>query len=121
MCSKRPDPRLLPFRSILPGTADVAMHSYVYASLRKADTYLWLARRDGFDALPPSLSLLLGELRFVLEVELSGTRRLPQEDVQQVLEHLRSQGWHLQLPPHSALAAAKPLTLGSKAADRRDE
>ena len=45
-------------------------------------------------------------LRFVLEVELSGERKLPHEDAQQVIEHLRDQGWHLQLPPRETLAAA---------------
>ena len=80
------------------------MHCFVYASRRKADTYLWLAQQDGFDVLPASLALLLGELRFVLEVELHPERRLPQEDVEVVLQHLRTQGWHLQLPPQETLA-----------------
>ncbi|HEX7815597.1 YcgL domain-containing protein [Dyella sp.] len=82
------------------------MHCFVYASQRKADTYLWLPRRDDFSSLPESLILLLGDLRFVLEVELSGERKLPHEDAQQVIEHLRDQGWHLQLPPRETLAAA---------------
>jgi uncharacterized protein YcgL (UPF0745 family) len=97
------------------------MHSYVYASLRKADTYLWLAGRDRFDVLPPSLALMLGDLRFVLEVELSGERRLPHEDARQVIEHLRTQGWHLQLPPQSTLATANHLPYRSAPADRRDD
>jgi hypothetical protein len=37
------------------------MHCYVYASLRKPDTYVWMTRRDGFDMLPEPLVLLLGE------------------------------------------------------------
>ncbi|HUB91978.1 MAG TPA: YcgL domain-containing protein [Dyella sp.] len=80
------------------------MHCFVYASQRKADTYLWLDRKDHFDVLPASLSLLLGELRFVLEVELHPERRLPHEDVEVVMEHLHTQGWHLQLPPQETLA-----------------
>ena len=44
------------------------MQCFVYASVRKADSYLWLAQRDAFDVLPESLVLLLGELRFVMEV-----------------------------------------------------
>ncbi len=97
------------------------MHSYVYASLRKPDTYLWLASRDQFDVLPPSLALMLGELRFALEVELGGERRLPQEDAQLVVEHLRTQGWHLQLPPKSTMATCNHLPYQSDPADRRDE
>jgi uncharacterized protein len=82
------------------------MHCFVYASLRKADTYLWLARRDDFACIPESLALMLGDLRLALEVELTGQRKLPQEDAEVVLEHLRTQGWHLQLPPKHTLAAA---------------
>ena len=82
------------------------MHCFVYASLRKADCYLWLAQRDGFDVLSESLTLMLGELRFVMEVELDESRELPVEDVTQVMQHLRTQGWHLQLPPQETMASA---------------
>jgi Uncharacterized protein conserved in bacteria len=82
------------------------MPCFVYASLRKNDSYLWLAQRDGFDVLPESLVMLLGELRFVMEVHLHEQRQLPHEDAAQVLDHLRTQGWHLQLPPQETLAAA---------------
>jgi uncharacterized protein len=84
------------------------MHCFVYASQRKADTYLWLNRRDNFQALPAPLALMLGDLRFVLEVELHAQRRLPYEDAQMVMDHLVNQGWHLQLPPQQTLASASP-------------
>jgi uncharacterized protein YcgL (UPF0745 family) len=83
-----------------------AMHCHVYASLRKPDSYLWLAQRDAFEAVPEPLLLMLGELRFVMEVQLEAERKLPVEDTAQVMEHLRDQGWHLQLPPQETLAAA---------------
>ena len=82
------------------------MQCFVYASLRKADSYLWLLERDGFDALPESLAVVLGELRFVMEVQLDAQRKLPVEDTMQVLAHLHEQGWHLQLPPKETLATA---------------
>jgi uncharacterized protein len=97
----------------------VAMHCFVYASQRKADSYLWLPRRDDFSSLPESLILLLGDLRLVLEVELSGDRQLPQEDAQQILAHLRDQGWHLQLPPKETLATSNHLAYRS--APRQDD
>lgn len=97
------------------------MHCCVYASQRKPDSYLWLAKRDDFDVLPASLLLLLGDLRFVLEVQLDNQRRLPHEDTEVVLEHLRTQGWHLQLPPQETLAVANHPAYrqsGSPAQDR---
>ena len=75
------------------------MQSFVYASRRRADTYVWLRRRDQFDDLPDTLRETLGELRFVLEVDLTPEHRLPREDPAEILAHLDGRGWHLQVPP----------------------
>jgi hypothetical protein len=96
------------------------MQCFVYASLRKVDSYLWLAQRDAFETLPEPLVLLLGELRFVMEVQLDEQRKLPVEDAAQVLEHLRAQGWHLQLPPQETLAAANHPAYTHSPRDDRD-
>ena len=95
------------------------MQCFVYASTRKPDSYVWLAVRDEFNALPESLMLMLGELHFVLEVQLDDQRRLPVEDVETVLEHLRTQGWHLQLPPKETLATASQLPYNEPLRDDR--
>lgn len=84
------------------------MHCFVYASTRKADTYVWLVRHDDFSVLPESLALMLGDLRFVLEVELDPQRKLPKEDTATVLKNLQEQGWHLQLPPQHTISVAQP-------------
>ena len=97
------------------------MQCFVYASLRKQDSYLWLAQRDVFDVLPESLMLMLGELRFVMEVQLDEQRKLPVEDAAQVLEHLRTQGWHLQLPPQETLASANHPAYRHSPRNDRDE
>lgn len=75
------------------------MQSFVYASRRREGTYVWLRERDQFDLLPTPLAEQVGELRFVLEVDLTVERQLPREDAATVLAHLGEQGWHLQLPP----------------------
>jgi uncharacterized protein len=80
------------------------MHCFVYASQRKPDTYVWFAKRESFDALPPPLALLLGDLRFALEVELTEERKLPREETEKVLANLRNQGYHLQAPPNETLS-----------------
>jgi hypothetical protein len=95
------------------------MHCFVYSSQRKPDAYMWLATRDEFGVIPESLSMLLGDLRFVLEVQLDEQRRLPYEDSRIVLEHLHAQGWHLQLPPQETLAAANQSQRSTP--DDRDE
>lgn len=75
------------------------MHSFIYKSLRKTDTYVYLRERDGFDALPASLRETLGALVFVLEIELSPERRLAREDPLTVIGNLERRGFHLQMPP----------------------
>jgi uncharacterized protein YcgL (UPF0745 family) len=82
------------------------MHAYVYKSQRRADTYVYLAERDGFSRLPEPLRTQLGPLAFVLDVELTPDRTLAREDPAAVRENLVARGFHLQFPPS---AAADPL------------
>jgi uncharacterized protein YcgL (UPF0745 family) len=83
------------------------MHAYVYKSLQRADTYLYLAARDGFARVPEPLRTRLGALAFVLDVDLAPGRKLATEDVATVMENLAARGFHLQFPPSGA---ADPLT-----------
>ena len=83
------------------------MHAYVYKSLKKADTYVYLAGRDAFTRLPEPLRDRLGRLQFVLEVELTPERRLARADAAEVREHLATHGFHIQFPPE---LAADPMT-----------
>jgi uncharacterized protein YcgL (UPF0745 family) len=78
------------------------MRCYVYKSLNKADTYVYLAEREGFARLPEALRLGLGQLQFVLECDLSPERRLAREDPAVVRANLGANGFHLQLPPGQA-------------------
>lgn len=75
------------------------MHAYVYKSQRKADAYVYLAARDDFSRLPDSLCVQLGALTFVLDVALTPERRLARGDADAVRANIKSQGYHLQLPP----------------------
>lgn len=77
------------------------MHAHVYKSLKRADTYVYLAARDDFGRLPEPLRTQLGKLRFVLEVELTPERKLAREDPAVVRENLALRGFHLQFPPAS--------------------
>jgi len=79
------------------------MQAFVYKSLRKADTYVYLAGRDDFGRIPDPVRDSLGELRFVLELALVPGRRLAREDADVVRANLATRGFHLQLPPRPAL------------------
>ena len=61
--------------------------------------YLYLAKEDGFDAAPKALIEKMGELEFVMELELHPRRKLARADVSAVMEALDRNGYYLQLPP----------------------
>ena len=75
------------------------MLAHVYKSLKKADTYLYLAKRDDFAGLPEPLRAQLGKQQFVLEVDLAPGRTLARENPDVVRENLATRGFHLQFPP----------------------
>lgn len=79
------------------------MQAFVYKSLKKADTYVYLATRDDFTRLPELLRAQLGGLQFVLEVALTPERKLAIEDAAVVRGNLATRGFHLQFPPQGAL------------------
>jgi uncharacterized protein YcgL (UPF0745 family) len=82
------------------------MQAFVYKSLKKADTYLYLAARDDFSRLPEPLRTQLGALQFVLEVDLAPGRKLAKQDPDVVRANLVSRGFHIQFPP----AMPDPMT-----------
>ena len=85
------------------------MQCYVYRSPLRADTYLYLKEKDAFDDLPEELLKLFGEPVFALEFEFTPERQLAQEDPARVLDNLKSQGFHLQMPPGPGQPTAEEL------------
>ena len=75
------------------------MHVFVYKSLRKADTYLYLREKDAFGVVPDAVRAPLGTLQPVLEFDLVEGRRHAQADPAVVRVNLVERGFHLQLPP----------------------
>ena len=86
--------------------AATRMHAYVYKSLSKSETYVYLAKRDDFDVIPASVRQPLGQLQFVLAVELTPERRLAQADAAKVRAQLAENGFYLQFPPSPASVVA---------------
>lgn len=74
------------------------MKCYVYKSLKKEDTFLYLGEKDRFDLLPEGLLILFGRPGFVLEFELTKDHTLAQADARQVLADLDEHGYYLQVP-----------------------
>lgn len=74
------------------------MFCAIYKSLKKYDTYLYVAAKDDFSRVPESLLRLLGQPVHVMDLELSPERKLAQEDVVEVMKNLQERGWYLQMP-----------------------
>lgn len=81
------------------------MRCFVYKSVRKADTYVYLREEAAFDLLPAELLEKLGPPVFVIELLLDAERKLAREDVNVVMANIAEQGFHLQLPPPPESAA----------------
>ena len=75
------------------------MQCFVYKGDRKADTYLYITREGDFSDVPQTLLKLMGELEFVLSVDLAQRDKLAQADIETVSVQLKSQGYFVQLPP----------------------
>ena len=72
---------------------------WVYKSSRKANTYLYLTRRNDFAHVPDSLMALLGRLTSVLQFDITKRENLPNADIGTVIQCLEENGYYLQLPP----------------------
>lgn len=71
---------------------------WVYKSLKVSDLFVYFSEEGKFDLLPDNLKARVGELRFVLKMEITPEKKLAKEDAQKVLESLRERGYHLQMP-----------------------
>lgn len=80
-------------------TTDDTLECWIYRSSRKDEMYLYLAEEEGFDQLPEALRRHFGRPQPVMSLLLHPGRPLAREDVNQVLHNLRTQGYHLQMPP----------------------
>ena len=75
------------------------MKTWIYKGKKKPNCYLYIDQQDQFDGVPDVLIKMLGELSFVLELELNPERKLAQADVNEVLSQLELKGYFLQMPP----------------------
>lgn len=70
----------------------------IYKSKRKVGTYLYVAKRDHFDAVPDSLREVFGTPIFVMMFNLAGNKLLVNADKTEVEAKIREQGFYLQMP-----------------------
>lgn len=81
------------------------MQCFVYKSIKKLDTYIYIERKGDFTKIPEKLHKMLGSLEFVMNLELSEKRSLANANPEHVMQLLNDQGYYLQLPPAEYIKA----------------
>ncbi|MCH1930649.1 YcgL domain-containing protein [Shewanella sp. A25] len=71
----------------------------VYKSSRKADTYLFVNKRDCFDDVPEALMQVFGVPQLVMVFPIAKRESLGIADIAKVKAALEDQGYYLQIPP----------------------
>lgn len=71
----------------------------IYKSTVKAETYLYIQKRDDFSAVPAQLLETFGQPQFVMVLNLAKPIQLAQADRDKVIQQITTQGFYLQLPP----------------------
>ncbi len=88
------------------------MQCFIYKSLKKAELYLYLDKKDDFTAVPQALFDSFGQLAFVMELQLTPERKLARESADKVIASLQAKGFFVQMPPCSF--EALPDVLGRR-------
>ncbi|MGB3727073.1 MAG: YcgL domain-containing protein [Glaciecola sp.] len=73
--------------------------SAVYKSPKKADTYLYLEKRDDFSKVPEALLTHFGTPKFVTLVPIGKHDKIANIETHTFIEKVRNDGFYLQLPP----------------------
>ena len=75
------------------------MKCTVLGSSQKDYTYIYLLDGQDYDHLPVALKKVFGEPEYVMTLELTPDRKLAYADTKTVMQNLRENGFHLQMPP----------------------
>jgi uncharacterized protein YcgL (UPF0745 family) len=71
----------------------------VYKSRKKAQTYLFVERREDFACVPAALMTVFGRPELVLMTKLSPQKPLGIAPIVRVIDALQTQGYYLQVAP----------------------
>jgi len=75
------------------------MLTAVYKSKKKADTFLFIEKRDDFSKVPEPLMTMFGQPQYVMIINLAKRTKLGVADLDTLKQSLSDQGYYLQIPP----------------------
>jgi len=76
---------------------------YIYRCSAKLDMYIYLSKENDFDCIDDSIKKKLGILDFAMVLEIKDDTKLAKEDPKKIIENLKAQGFHLQLPSETSI------------------
>lgn len=77
------------------------MQSYIYRSEKKTNCYLFLKEKLEKFAVPEPVKKIVGELHFVMKLDITSQTKLALSDVDKVLDAFDRQGFYIQVPPNT--------------------
>ncbi|MBB1370491.1 MULTISPECIES: YcgL domain-containing protein [Pseudoalteromonas] len=75
------------------------MLTAVYKSKKKADSFLFVEKRDDFTKVPEPLMAMFGQPKYVMLINLAKREVLGTADLETVKAALTEKGYYLQIPP----------------------
>ena len=75
------------------------MLTAVYKSKKKADTFLFIEKRDDFSKVPEPLMAMFGQPQYVMIINLAKRTQLGVADLDTLKQSLSDQGYYLQITP----------------------
>lgn len=88
------------------------MYCDIYKSSKKDEMYLYVARldqasadedHDPLEVVPEMVRQAFGRATFVMNLELSQSRKLARVNVLHVIDSLQTKGFFLQMPPEGLI------------------
>ncbi|MEJ6078240.1 YcgL domain-containing protein [Vibrio sp. 1-Bac 57] len=71
----------------------------VYKSIRKPQTYIFVAKRDDFSQVPTALLEQFGPPKLVTVLNITETTKMAMAEAPKVIKEVARSGFYLQLPP----------------------
>ncbi|MEL0629478.1 YcgL domain-containing protein [Psychromonas aquatilis] len=71
----------------------------VYKSIRKPQTYIFVAKRDDFSKVPTALLEQFGPPQLISVLNITDSTKMAMADAKKVIKEVTFAGFYLQLPP----------------------
>ncbi len=75
------------------------MLCFIYKSSKKPELYLFVPEKGNFSNIDELLFTEFGTPEFVMELELTASRKLARANTEKVMASLKDKGYFVQMPP----------------------